>query len=748
MYLTEWRIMSGTKLLRDHPTVGVLSNWQVYHGSLPDSFLAELLEGICAAAQEKDCNLLLSCGLSHIGILEGSNHPAWPQPSPDDDFLPVGPWNTDGLIVILPFLSEARETYIRKLQGEEFPIVYLGQSVGLSPLVCIDDAVGIRLGLQHLAEHGHRQIAFIAGDTDQESDSAIRHRAFQEGMRELGLEYRPKLVRHGFHDDEIGYRVMRELLQADRTFTAVMTSDDLSGLGALRALHEAGLRVPQDVALCGFDNIPECLVQNQPMTSVHYPRLEVGRQALLKVLGVIQGNALPDKTMLEPFLVVRQSCGCGNIPVLPSKSESWLAARGGLQEKRNQILDVMIASMVRTARFPERKQQLRHFCTVFLDLFFLEDADHFLTSLECFIDDTIQAGYNPNQWQPVLAIVQEYQSVQNKVDRSTLEARSKVGHTLLCERAFRNSMSQHFQQRLQADQFGYMNIQLLSAQTEDQVLRVFYENLASIGLQPGWVTYYKPGEEDDPTECSIMWLLAEDELLSIEFTSRQFPPPRLIPPGEHFRLALLPLNYQEEVLGFVTFDAQNLDLYGSVMLSLAAALKSARLHELVLDLSLKDSLTGVANRRYFDIVMEREVQHCSRYNRALSLILFDIDNFKPYNDTYGHLAGDVALQQVAELAGSRLRRQLDTIARYGGDEFIAILTETDSEGARKIAEDILQIVRESQVFLCPLTLSIGVATLHGDQVDAQRLVDQADQALYQAKHDGRGLVRVYTGFDP
>jgi diguanylate cyclase (GGDEF)-like protein len=170
---------------------------------------------------------------------------------------------------------------------------------------------------------------------------------------------------------------------------------------------------------------------------------------------------------------------------------------------------------------------------------------------------------------------------------------------------------------------------------------------------------------------------------------------------------------------------------------LAAAIKSAQLHAKVLELSLGDSLTGVYNRRYFEILLPKEVNRCRRYGRDLAVIIADIDRFKDYIDAFGRLAGDDALREITRCVLNHARRGLDVITRYGGEEFAVILPETDARGAWEVAEAIRQDVAEDGCFLRKTTVSLGIAALHGDELSPQLLVEQADRALYQAKSRGR-----------
>jgi len=166
-------------------------------------------------------------------------------------------------------------------------------------------------------------------------------------------------------------------------------------------------------------------------------------------------------------------------------------------------------------------------------------------------------------------------------------------------------------------------------------------------------------------------------------------------------------------------------------------------HEEIYRLTTIDGLTQVYNKRYFIETMEREIGRAQRYRRDLSLIMFDIDHFKQINDTYGHLAGDHVLKQLAAVIKSRIRRE-DILARYGGEEFAIILPEIDSYNAQQFAEKIRKLT-EKAVFKfedteIPVTISIGVTSLNPDVNDPEEFVRQADQHLYEAKSQGRNRV--------
>jgi len=172
-------------------------------------------------------------------------------------------------------------------------------------------------------------------------------------------------------------------------------------------------------------------------------------------------------------------------------------------------------------------------------------------------------------------------------------------------------------------------------------------------------------------------------------------------------------------------------------------------------MTVKDGLTGIANRRFFDEVLAKEIKRSIRLKTSLSLVLCDIDYFKPYNDNYGHQSGDDCLKYVARTMDKVSQRPGDVVARYGGEEFGIILPETTTEGALAVAESIrssiekLELTHRYSAASNYVTISSGVATitLANNNVEdikdiAKAIIKSADKALYNAKAEGRNRVSV------
>ena len=163
------------------------------------------------------------------------------------------------------------------------------------------------------------------------------------------------------------------------------------------------------------------------------------------------------------------------------------------------------------------------------------------------------------------------------------------------------------------------------------------------------------------------------------------------------------------------------------------------------ELALRDELTGLLNRRYWESCLEREFARHQRYDNPVSLVIFDIDHFKRVNDTYGHQTGDEVIRETARIT-SQLVRETDFAGRYGGEEFVVLLPGTTLDGAAQFAERLRSTIERQQLDYqgSPLTftVSLGVATLADDMAGYKALLERADKALYQSKEGGRNQVTL------
>ncbi|MCU0510341.1 MAG: substrate-binding domain-containing protein, partial [Anaerolineae bacterium] len=319
-------------------TIGVLAGWQYYWTPTPLSYLNPIFRGIRQAAAEAGCNLLLACGMGSSASAVDPLRPAWPTLSPDSDFVPVGPWNTDGLIVVNPLHTAARSRDVQAMIDAGHPAVFIASGEP-GPTIEADNGYGIREAVLHLFGHGHRQIAFIAGSPeDLLGDTGERLEAYRSTMRELGLDLDESHCAYGRHTFAGGVLAARQILAGRSPFTAVVASNDESALGAMQAFGEVGLR-PEDIAIIGFDNRPESALQRPSLSSVSVPLAELGVEAVRELVRLMRREAPSAAPVRVPTrLVARESCGC-------VEGETPAPLRGELESKRARLVDAFEQSI-------------------------------------------------------------------------------------------------------------------------------------------------------------------------------------------------------------------------------------------------------------------------------------------------------------------------------------------------------------------------------------------------------------------
>jgi diguanylate cyclase (GGDEF)-like protein len=226
-----------------------------------------------------------------------------------------------------------------------------------------------------------------------------------------------------------------------------------------------------------------------------------------------------------------------------------------------------------------------------------------------------------------------------------------------------------------------------------------------------------------------------------------------LPAGGMLSDMVIPLRARGQIIGAFrvacrrkqAFDFEDFEVLQRCADLTAVAVETQRLLLTTKKMAEVDGVTGVFNHRHFLALVDQEVSRSHRTSRPVALLMIDIDNFKAFNDTHGHQAGDEVLRHVAQVASGTLRRS-DAVARYGGEEFAAILQDSDADGAVAVAEKVRSAVEKTPLVLqavphpLRVSVSIGVASCPADAGSAAELVAAADRGLYRAKRGGKNRV--------
>jgi signal transduction histidine kinase/AraC-like DNA-binding protein/ActR/RegA family two-component response regulator len=565
------------------PTVGFLSTWSVYEGTAIDSYIHLLLQGICAAARERDCNLLLGCGIG-LPASPRASRTVWAVPGAGVDFVPVGPWNTDGLIVIPDDLSDSQSEYVRDLIRSGYPVV-LTTAEKPGPLVAVDNAGGIRQAFNHLWQHGHRRIAFIAGKSGRGGDSAERLSAYREALRAAGIEEDARLIAFGEHRREDGRIAMQQILSTGAPFTALLASNDLSCLGAMEVLRAAGRRIPDDVTVIGFDDILEARSHLPPLTTVRHPTFTLGYQAVLSLLDAIAGKRVGEThTRVPTQLVIRQSCGCR--PESAPVTTLVPSTPSDLETTQTALARAMAEATLVEARHSTR-QEIETLCSnltrTFTSSLSRSDPAPFDAALQQLFDWLEVHGEDAHAWHAALSTLRcglphlvslvpgaKLVFADAMIDRARLAIAEQV------QRQATDALLRHMEM---TNRLGLMTSQLLAAFDASESANILAHHLPQLGIQHALVALYSSWEDDPLSHCTVLLDAGLPEsVVGRQFRVREFPPPGLYPSDLAFQLAILPLVIDDLTTGFVAFSATNLEPCAAIVHNLASALRTGRLY--------------------------------------------------------------------------------------------------------------------------------------------------------------------------
>jgi DNA-binding LacI/PurR family transcriptional regulator len=287
----NYRPSSAARILaqRKTNTIGLLVP------EISETFFIPLLRGIEQAASQAGFSLLI-----HTTNCEPENNP----------FSMLGEHNTDGVLVFSDSLDKEE---LARLHQSGFPVVLIYQDSPEDlhiPCVTIENKQGTKALVDHLIEkHNRRKIVQLHGPRTA-NDAHWREEGYLQSLAEHQIPYDPKLVLPGNFDTDCAQNAIRQLIQRGTSFDAVFSGDDASALGVLAALREAGINVPEDVSVVGFDDVDFASHVHPPLTTVHAPTEQVGMQAVGQLLKLIEGETVEPLTLLPVELVIRKSCGC------------------------------------------------------------------------------------------------------------------------------------------------------------------------------------------------------------------------------------------------------------------------------------------------------------------------------------------------------------------------------------------------------------------------------------------------------
>jgi diguanylate cyclase (GGDEF)-like protein len=604
-----------------------------------------------------------------------------------------------------------------------------------------------------LVTHGRRRFAFVCGPAGHEEAEA-RRRGVEYALRRHGVDLLPEHVLPGDFTQASGRDAAERLLELDPRLSkvdAVVFANDLMAIAALDVFARERIAVPSAVSVTGFDDIELAHLARSPLTTVRQPLARQMNHALEDLVAEVNGQGNPGLVEHRTRFVLRRSCGCGLVtteyissapPRPPPGSDPMDLLRQYESAVANELNTTLKDSSLPRALSSTWASEL-------VDTFVARIRNNdgsFIERIDASASALVQHDEPLTPLREAVLLLRRQLIVltgsagpaADDLDEATAEALLTIGSVEALREAQRRRAFEAV-----AVQLASASAALSSAGSVAELRSIAYRELDRLDIQSCVPVLW--AFDGRATEHKVPFALVAGERDALVSLSKEGA--ITLPAGVAPRLLLVPMASQGAPLGYVVYDATPESFLVSTRLTLAlgAALRSAELKErlehayaTIAQQALKDSLTGLWNRRYLETRMSEEVARAQRTNSSISVLGVDLDGFKQVNDRYGHEAGDRVLVFVAERLLQSVR-PTDVVARLGGDEFVVLLSGTNQSEALAVAQRMVAILERKDEHEL-VTASVGIATASpkaSEREAGRRLLREADAALLEAKRRGK-----------
>jgi phosphoserine phosphatase RsbU/P len=466
------------------------------------------------------------------------------------------------------------------------PVCSVGVAIAGVPSLLVDNASGTAQGVRHLIKHhGRSKIAFIGGPKAN-PEANDRLAGYKQVLASHGLPIREELIEHGDFTLLSGREAMLKLLGRSRDFDALVAANDYMALAGVEVLRDAGLRVPEDVAVCGFDDINAAACSTPPLTSLRQPLWQLGTQAVTTLVDIWEGRPVADCVSMPLSLVVRDSCGCKH-HVAPTE---FVATREGtaleaLCDEQHQ-LEARLKPLIQVPNDALGEWPRRVFDAVEGELL---SPGAFLPAFEALLVDAHRVGVNLSEFQQVVTEVRRsLQSLQKADELTVPEHIWHQARIQCCDRSIQMLGRQRIEEQQTVSLLGRSSERLATSLSIPRFRDVLTQELPALGVQAASISLVSdPRKRDELTPL----LLLEDGVAvtppvdNLQATS--LGPDGVFGsttqnPSAH--RVVLSLTFESDFLGVAVLDTQCiLSLYDAFRQQMGAALKGALLHRQVID---------------------------------------------------------------------------------------------------------------------------------------------------------------------
>lgn len=505
--------------------------------------------------------------------------------------------NLDGLVAISGSLCNHVGIKFLKnffLRYAPMPIVSVGVTLQGFPSLVVDNTKGIQDMLTHLIEdHGFVKIAFIRGP-ECNPEAELRFQVYREILEEYGIGYDPRLVAPGDFIRSTGTRAVSLLLDERKVnFNALMGANDYMAIYAMKALQKRGIKVPQDIAVVGFDDIKESFGVIPSLTTVRQPLYEVGKQAATILLSKLKGKTVPETVLFPTKLIIRRSCGCflhsgeKNLIPLSRKQAGMIHLASG--SAKEEIKKDIVRIMENNFSFVKERVDFRNWALMLLEALIQakneKTSSHFLFILEDFIAHASGMGIHVFSWYIVISALfsRVLKILENDQDIRWVDALWKESLIFVGEVAERIQAYYRANAEEQSVILHKINQALITNFNMKRLKRVLVKDLPELGIKSCYLSLYQNRKKK---RRNARLVIAYNQKNKVDFSSRSlvFSANQLVPgcikrKQGRFAFIVLPLFFKNEQLGFVLFEIGPISgtVYETLASQLSSALKGAKL---------------------------------------------------------------------------------------------------------------------------------------------------------------------------
>ncbi|MGC8930632.1 MAG: diguanylate cyclase [Dictyoglomus sp.] len=618
----------------------------------------------------------------------------------------------------------------------DIPTVSIGLTVENFPSITIDNSKGFINLLDHLVkDHKYKNFTFVTGPLNND-EAKERYEIFLKIMRENNIEIKDDYIYEGDFSKFSGINAVRTFLDERKLKPDVIVfSNDTMAIGGIEELKRRKIKIPEDIAITGFDNIEESYFITPSLTTVNQPLYELGEKALEICLSIILGEKVKENIVLPTRLIIRESCG--------HKEEIFNKA---IPPSEKKIVNITEAKILKN-KFLEfltedsqiKKENYELFSKIY-DLFFtslFEKRQIFLEKIHEYLEKNLSTTEELKEIVFLIdSFTKTYLEKDLKKDAETLILKAERIISTYSEKLLRYDQ---YKTNEEIELLGYIGSDLLSSFRMEDIIERISARLPELNIN----SFYLVFTDENLKEKKLIFAHLRDENVreEIKLSFDEIIPKKLYP-KERKELIVKPLYFQENFFGYMVLEygPKRGVIYEILRSQISAAIQGAKIFEELNRLAITDPLTQLFNRRYIEEELRKEIERSKRYSRPLSVMVLDLDNFKIINDILGHQYGDEVLKKIGENLKKSCRK-VDTVGRFGGDEFVIILPETNLEKSIKVANKIIKNLEKMEIKFpngekIYISISIGIASYPETSKDPEKILSLADSAMYNAKRLG------------